>query len=278
MKLIATLAVTALGQYDPNNVEFNHHNGCLFPTSEDKAMISNDPFAQFSLASGANNNGAYEEGSQLSRECAIECTYDGSNTSCTYGESDTSFTCIAKEGKGSRKGHTFYVFAEDNQSKKIPKAAFFRGSTYQNVRPAGKKLLCPQPVVTVSNPDAVCGERPSIPSKSMRFNQYTVYTDDLSSVECLPNGIPKVKKPKTLNLVCAKKTASKPYEWLSLETNKNGKETLVKPSNGANKLKDKYLCKFNPNYTMEESGDGSGEGSGEEGSGADTVGDAVVSM
>ena len=65
MKLIATLAVTALGQYDPNNVEFNHHNGCLFPTPDDKAMISNDLFAQFSLASGANNNGAYEEDSQV---------------------------------------------------------------------------------------------------------------------------------------------------------------------------------------------------------------------
>jgi len=277
MKLIATLAVSALGQYDPNNVEYNHHGGCLFPTPDNKAMVTNDPYAQFSLASGSVESGAYAAGSQLTRECAIECSYDGSSTSCTYGESDTSFSCIAKEGKGQRKGHTFYVFAEDNQSKKVPKAAFFRSSTYQLLRTAGKKLLCPKPVVTVSDPDAVCGERPSIPSKSMRFNQFTVYTDDMSSVMCLPNGIPKVKKPKTLNLVCAQKTSNKPYEWFSLETAKNGKEKLINPANGANKLKDTYLCKFNPDY-VEESGDGSGEGSGEEGSGADTVVDAVVSM
>jgi len=279
MKLIAAVVASALGQYDPNNVQYNHHNGCLFPTPDDKAMISNDPNAQFTLSSGSLVGGAYAEGSELNRECAIECAYDGTSTSCTYGAADTTFTCIAKEGKGQRAGHTFYVFSDLSDGKKIPKASFFRTGTYQSLRPAGKKLVCSEPVVTVTDPDAVCGERPLIPSKQLRFNRYTVYTDDLSSVECAPNGIPKVKKPKTLNLVCAKKNAKKDYEWLSLETNNKGKQVLVDPANNANKLKDKYLCKLNPDYVEPvESGDGSGEGSGEEGSGAESTGDAIVSM
>jgi len=65
MKLIATLAVSALGQYDPNNVEYNHHGGCLFPTPDNKAMVTNDPYAQFSLASGSVESGAYAAGSQV---------------------------------------------------------------------------------------------------------------------------------------------------------------------------------------------------------------------
>ena len=129
----------------------------------------------------------------------------------------------------------------------------------------------------MSDPDAVCGEKPEIPAKMDRFNRYTVYTADGTSVECAPNGIYKVRNPKTLNLVCAEKKAGRGYSWLSLETNRNGRQTLVNPANNANKLKDKYLCKLNPDY-VEESGDGSGEGSGEEGSGADLVATADVSM
>merc|ERR1711935_485409 len=107
----------------------------------------------------------------------------------------------------------------------------------------------------------------------MRFNQFTVYTDDMSSVmsakrhsqgEEAQNLEPRLR-PEDLQQAIRVVFAG------------NGKERLINPANGANKLKDTYLCKFNPDY-VEESGDGSGEGSGEEGSGADTVVDAVVSM
>ena len=65
MKLIAAVIASALGQYDPNNVQYNHHNGCLFPTPDDKAMISNDPNAQFTLSTGSQADGAYSEGSEV---------------------------------------------------------------------------------------------------------------------------------------------------------------------------------------------------------------------
>jgi len=142
-----------------------------------------------------------------------------------------------------------------------------------------KKLLCPTPVVSVSDPDAVCGPRPSIPSKQLKFNQFTAYTDDLSSVECLPNGIPKAKNAPKLNLVCAEKKAGSGFEWLSSEENKKGKIQLKDPTVGNNKLKEKYLCKFNKNYDPTEgSSEGSGEGSGSEGSGANLIEDAEVSI
>lgn len=275
MKLISTLAVSAFAAYDPENIDYNHHNGCLFPEVAEKALISNDPYAQFTLASGSADNGVYSEGALLNRECAVACTYDGTDTECAYEEDAASFLCLKKEGKGARKGYDFYVFVDADDNKKTPKAVLFRTGTYQSFRTAGKKLICPQPPVTVSDPEAVCGEKPEIPSKMDRFNRYTVWTADGTSVECAPNGIFKVRNPKTLNLVCAEKKTGRGYQWLSLETNRNGRSTLVNPANGSNMLKDKYLCKLNPDY-VEESGDG--EGSGEEGSGADLVAAADVSM
>ena len=66
MKLISTLAVSAFAAYDPENIDYNHHNGCLFPEVAEKALISNDPYAQFTLASGSADNGVYSEGALVS--------------------------------------------------------------------------------------------------------------------------------------------------------------------------------------------------------------------
>lgn len=274
--------------------ESDHWNGCIFPTSADQDLISNDPYAAFTLDAGGAVTGTanyqdgsemgpvYSDGSLLKKQCAESCDVDqnGEISNCSYGENTCQFQCLAKEGKGVRSGNMYYIFAKLKEGKAVTpamtkraKAQFFRTGTYTQFRNAGRKLLCPEPALNVLDPVAICGSRPDFPAKGKKaHDQWTEYNGD--NVECVDGGKFVRDGSTSLGIKCAKYKGD--FMWIA----EDGKKVTVGKSNN---LKPKYLCVEDPDY---EPSDGSGDdnsdsGSGEndsEGSGADSSNEAEVSM
>jgi len=291
MKIFTSLVVAASAK---QWAESNHYQGCIFPTESEQELISNDPYASFTLDAGGAVIGSanyddgsemgplYSEGSLLKKQCAESCDVDqnGEVSNCSYGENACQFLCLGKEGKGKRQGNTYYIFAKLKEGKAVTpamtkraKAQFFRTGTYQAFRNAGKKLLCPEPELNVLDPAGVCGSKPDFPAKGKKaHDEWTVYNGD--SVECAEGGKFVRDGASSLTIQCAKYKGN--FMWIS----QDGKKITVGKSNN---MKTKYLCIQDPDY---EPSDGSGDtdndsGSGEndsEGSGAESSNDAEVSM
>jgi len=70
-------------------------------------------------------------------------------------------------------------------------AAFFKTTYLNQYRKISKNKKCDVPVITPSDPDALCGDKPQIPTDRKQaqeernlFDVYTVWNDDETSVTC----------------------------------------------------------------------------------------------
>ena len=64
MKIFTSLVVAASAK---QWAESNHYQGCIFPTESEQDLISNDPYASFTLDAGGAVIGSanYDDGSEM---------------------------------------------------------------------------------------------------------------------------------------------------------------------------------------------------------------------
>ena len=71
-------------------------------------------------------------------------------------------------------------------------AVFFKTTLLNQYRKISKNKKCDVPVITPSDPDTLCGDKPQIPIDRAQakeeernlFNVFTVWNDDQTSVTC----------------------------------------------------------------------------------------------
>merc|ERR1719220_2205501 len=69
---------------------------------------------------------------------------------------------------------------------------------------------------------ALCRDKPQIPNKSdvERFNRYSVWNEDQTSISCTADSKPvRSKNFEPLNLVCDRKKASDSFKWFHMSPN-----------------------------------------------------------
>lgn len=243
----------------------HHLNGCVWPEKNSHPdghhTYADDEYARFDgLNRGIGEENPYSGGQTVIRQCPTHCVYDGSEYSCSGYEVKDEFICHYKDGRKTLPGRHYLWVKSDKQEG----AAVFFKTTYLNqYRKISKNKKCDVPVITPSDPDALCGEKPQIPTdrkqaqeERILFDVYTVWNDDETSVTCGPGGTPvRSNNYEPLNLICAKVNSG----WKWMHSDRNGK---TKPA-GNKWLSPKFLCKQCHSKCEGDGGDG-GEGSGAE--------------
>lgn len=271
-RTVMSLAGIVSANLDGNTI---HRNGCVWPdsgvlSSINKITYADDPYANFQGLSATGLDNPYAEGTLIVRQCPTRCNVDeyGNYVDCTGYEDDSTFVCGYKDGKGSRGSGRHYVFLEMGTNKAKNIALFFRTGQLNKYRPAPARKMCPKPHVVAN--DALCGDKPKIPNKSdvERFNRYSVWNDEKTSISCTAESKPvRSKNFEPLNLVCDRKKSTDSFKWFHMSP--NGKLRPV----GNKWVKTRFLCKFCHSCKDEET-----SGDEPEGSGVDSPNDAEVSI
>lgn len=252
----------------------SHLGGCVWPDTGvlgNKMTFADDPYAKFTGKDKSGLDSPYAEGDEIMRSCPTHCVWNGSAfVNCQGYEDDMVFKCGYKDGKNNRNPGRHFVFVDAARSGKKNIAVFFRTSSLGTYRPTPERKMCAKPTVVVSDPDAVCGAKPMIPTKNdvERFQDYTRWTDDGMGVTCMPNARPVRKDNyEQLNLVCDRQKANQSFKWFH-----QGANGRLRPV-GNKWIKSRFLCRFCHSCAKEEA-----SGDEPEGSGGDSADNAEVSL